>query len=126
MLFLVLVNYIMCYHLLRFHCPAREPSLDYDVILPLADDIQLSVAEYRNKLYEVLSLILFSKILILQVTCPSCTHLMNSDIFFYLHSHRLSIHVYSYILVLPISQFHTVIIFERSLNLGSHWEKKSL
>ncbi|NXU25462.1 MK15 kinase, partial [Thalassarche chlororhynchos] len=38
----------------RFHCPAREPSLDYDVILPLGDDIQLSVAEYRNKLYEVL------------------------------------------------------------------------
>ncbi|KAK2512501.1 Mapk15 [Columba guinea] len=62
----------------RFHCPAREPSLDHDVILPLADDIQLSVAEYRNKLYEVLSLILFSKILILQVTCHSCTHLLNS------------------------------------------------
>ncbi|XP_035753569.1 mitogen-activated protein kinase 15 [Egretta garzetta] len=36
----------------RFHCPAREPSLDYDVVLPLGDDIQLSVAEYRNKLYE--------------------------------------------------------------------------
>ncbi|XP_043363097.1 mitogen-activated protein kinase 15-like isoform X7 [Dermochelys coriacea] len=36
----------------RFHCPAKEPSLDYDVILPLDDDIQLSVAEYRNKLYE--------------------------------------------------------------------------
>uniref|UniRef100_A0A8B9TAN5 Mitogen-activated protein kinase 15 n=1 Tax=Anas platyrhynchos TaxID=8839 RepID=A0A8B9TAN5_ANAPL len=42
----------------RFHCPAREPSLDYDVILPLVDDIQLSVAEYRNKLYE-LSLFFF-------------------------------------------------------------------
>ncbi|NWI29633.1 MK15 kinase, partial [Sula dactylatra] len=38
----------------RFHCPAREPSLDYDVILPLGDDIQLSVAEYRNKLYEMI------------------------------------------------------------------------
>ncbi|XP_008935707.1 PREDICTED: mitogen-activated protein kinase 15, partial [Merops nubicus] len=38
----------------RFHCPAREPSLDYNVILPLGDDIQLSVAEYRNKLYEVI------------------------------------------------------------------------
>ncbi|XP_055655852.1 mitogen-activated protein kinase 15 isoform X1 [Falco peregrinus] len=38
----------------RFHCPAREPSLDYDVILPLGDDIQLSVGEYRNKLYEVI------------------------------------------------------------------------
>lgn len=64
MLFLASVNCIMCY-LFRFHCPAREPSLDYDVILPLGDDVQLSVAEYRNKLYEVLSLILFSKILIL-------------------------------------------------------------
>ncbi|NWH77244.1 MK15 kinase, partial [Piaya cayana] len=38
----------------RFHCPAREPSLDYDVVLPLSDDVQLSVAEYRNKLYEII------------------------------------------------------------------------
>ncbi|XP_067416316.1 mitogen-activated protein kinase 15 [Emydura macquarii macquarii] len=38
----------------RFHCPAKEPSLDYDVVLPLDDDIQLSVAEYRNKLYEMI------------------------------------------------------------------------
>ncbi|XP_062426803.1 mitogen-activated protein kinase 15 [Rhea pennata] len=38
----------------RFHCPTREPSLGYDVILPVDDDIQLSVAEYRNKLYEMI------------------------------------------------------------------------
>lgn len=38
----------------RFHAAAREPALDYDVILPLDDDIQLSVAEYRNKLYEMI------------------------------------------------------------------------
>ncbi|NXY10939.1 MK15 kinase, partial [Pteruthius melanotis] len=38
----------------RFHCPSREPSLDFDVILPLGDDVQLSVAEYRNKLYELI------------------------------------------------------------------------
>ncbi|KAM3909881.1 mitogen-activated protein kinase 15-like [Leptodactylus fuscus] len=38
----------------RFHSVAREPALDYDVILPLDDDIQLSVAEYRNKLYEMI------------------------------------------------------------------------
>lgn len=50
-----LVNYVMCSYFLRFHCPSREPSLDFDVILPLGDDVQLSVAEYRNKLYEVLS-----------------------------------------------------------------------
>uniref|UniRef100_A0AAR2JPP8 Mitogen-activated protein kinase 15 n=1 Tax=Pygocentrus nattereri TaxID=42514 RepID=A0AAR2JPP8_PYGNA len=37
----------------KFHNPAREPSLDYDVILPVDDDVQLSVAQYRNKLYEV-------------------------------------------------------------------------
>ncbi len=37
----------------RFHNPAREPSLVYDVILPLDDDVQLSVTQYRNKLYEV-------------------------------------------------------------------------
>ncbi|KFV59321.1 Mitogen-activated protein kinase 15, partial [Tyto alba] len=61
----------------RFHCPAREPSLDYDVILPLGDDIQLSVAEYRNKLYEVLSLTLFSKIQILQKTEKEAQRLEN-------------------------------------------------
>ncbi|XP_075705567.1 mitogen-activated protein kinase 15 isoform X2 [Rhinoderma darwinii] len=38
----------------RFHSAAGEPALDYDVILPLDDDIQLSVAEYRNKLYEMI------------------------------------------------------------------------
>ncbi|KAK4805783.1 hypothetical protein QYF61_000389, partial [Mycteria americana] len=52
----------------RFHCPAREPSLDYDVILPLGDDIQLSVAEYRNKLYEI------------QRKIKSCTFLVDSGI----------------------------------------------
>ncbi|KFO69750.1 Mitogen-activated protein kinase 15, partial [Cuculus canorus] len=57
-------------YLRRFHCPAREPSLDHDVILPLGDDVQLSVMEYRNKLYEVLSFILFSQILILQLILP--------------------------------------------------------
>ncbi|NXI38966.1 MK15 kinase, partial [Galbula dea] len=38
----------------RFHCAAREPSLDHDVILPLGDDIQLSIAEYRHQLYEMI------------------------------------------------------------------------
>ncbi|XP_077207350.1 mitogen-activated protein kinase 15 isoform X2 [Paroedura picta] len=38
----------------RFHCPTKEPDLDYNVILPLDDDLQLSVAEYRNKLYEII------------------------------------------------------------------------
>ncbi|XP_069478073.1 mitogen-activated protein kinase 15 isoform X2 [Ambystoma mexicanum] len=38
----------------RFHCPSREVALDYDVILPVDDDIQLTVSEYRNKLYEMI------------------------------------------------------------------------
>ncbi|KAK2886892.1 hypothetical protein QQF64_014198 [Cirrhinus molitorella] len=38
----------------KFHNPAREPSLVYDVILPVDDDIQLSVTQYRNKLYEMI------------------------------------------------------------------------
>ncbi|KAG8134142.1 hypothetical protein E2320_011849 [Naja naja] len=37
----------------RFHCAAKEPALNYSVTLPLADDVQLSVAEYRNRVYEV-------------------------------------------------------------------------
>uniref|UniRef100_A0A8D0CRW3 Mitogen-activated protein kinase 15 n=1 Tax=Sander lucioperca TaxID=283035 RepID=A0A8D0CRW3_SANLU len=36
----------------RFHNPAREPALNYDVVLPVDDDVQLSVVQYRNKLYE--------------------------------------------------------------------------
>ncbi|XP_053103372.1 mitogen-activated protein kinase 15 isoform X3 [Hemicordylus capensis] len=38
----------------RFHCPAKEPALDYTVTLPLDDNVQLSVAEYRNQLYEMI------------------------------------------------------------------------
>ncbi|NXG46654.1 MK15 kinase, partial [Psilopogon haemacephalus] len=38
----------------RFHCPAREPSLASDVVQPLGDAVQLSVAEYRHKLYEMI------------------------------------------------------------------------
>lgn len=38
------------------------------MILPLGDDTQLSVAEYRNKLYEVYSFALFSEVLIPQAT----------------------------------------------------------
>ncbi|XP_051729094.1 mitogen-activated protein kinase 15 [Ctenopharyngodon idella] len=38
----------------KFHNPAREPGLVYDVILPVDDDVQLSVTQYRNKLYEMI------------------------------------------------------------------------
>ncbi|XP_070777841.1 mitogen-activated protein kinase 15 [Enoplosus armatus] len=38
----------------RFHNPAKEPALNYDVVLPVDDDVQLSVVQYRNKLYEMM------------------------------------------------------------------------
>ncbi|XP_059496982.1 mitogen-activated protein kinase 15 [Stegostoma tigrinum] len=38
----------------RFHNPLKEPRLDCDIILPVNDDTQLSVGEYRNKLYEMI------------------------------------------------------------------------
>ncbi|XP_022089630.1 extracellular signal-regulated kinase 2-like isoform X2 [Acanthaster planci] len=38
----------------RFHNVAEEKVLDYDVIPPLDDDVQLSVGEYRRKLYEMI------------------------------------------------------------------------
>nr|XP_026690740.1 extracellular signal-regulated kinase 2-like isoform X2 [Ciona intestinalis] len=38
----------------KFHSSREESVLDYDVLPPLDDDIQLSVAEYRCKLYEMI------------------------------------------------------------------------
>jgi len=37
----------------RFHNPSGEISLNFDVVPPLSDDVQLTVDEYRSKLYEV-------------------------------------------------------------------------
>uniref|UniRef100_A0A8C2WPT6 Mitogen-activated protein kinase 15 n=1 Tax=Cyclopterus lumpus TaxID=8103 RepID=A0A8C2WPT6_CYCLU len=37
----------------RFHNTAKEPALNYDVVLTVDDDVQLSVVQYRNQLYEV-------------------------------------------------------------------------
>lgn len=31
-----------------------EPALNYDVLLPLPDHIQLSIDDYRDKLYEMI------------------------------------------------------------------------
>ena len=42
---------ILC--LVRFHNPAEEKVIGRDVVPPLSDDIQLSIEEYRSKLYEV-------------------------------------------------------------------------
>ncbi|MFH4976820.1 hypothetical protein AB6A40_003529 [Gnathostoma spinigerum] len=41
-------------YVLQFHNPTDEPALDYDVTLPLPDHIQLSIDDYRNKLYEMI------------------------------------------------------------------------
>ncbi|XP_029976650.1 mitogen-activated protein kinase 15 isoform X2 [Salarias fasciatus] len=38
----------------RFHNPAKESALNCDVVLPVDDDVQLSVVQYRNKLYEMM------------------------------------------------------------------------
>ncbi|XP_070337931.1 mitogen-activated protein kinase 15 isoform X8 [Equus asinus] len=38
----------------RFHCPAREWTLEADVRLPVQEGVQLSAPEYRNFLYQVL------------------------------------------------------------------------
>jgi len=40
-------------YLAKFHNPSEEHSLPYDVVPPVDDDVQLSVAEYRTKLYDV-------------------------------------------------------------------------
>ena len=37
----------------KFHKSADEVSLTYDVVPPVDDDVQLTVNEYRDKLYEV-------------------------------------------------------------------------
>ncbi|XP_057312245.1 extracellular signal-regulated kinase 2-like isoform X1 [Hydractinia symbiolongicarpus] len=39
-------------YLAKFHNPSEELSLTYDVVPPVDDDVQLSVAEYRTKLYD--------------------------------------------------------------------------
>ena len=37
----------------RFHNPAEEPRLNRDIVPYLDDNVQLSIEEYRDKLYEV-------------------------------------------------------------------------
>lgn len=38
----------------RFHCPAHEWTLEADVQLPVHEGVQLTAAEYRSRLYQVL------------------------------------------------------------------------
>lgn len=39
----------------RFHNASNEPALVTSIVPLLRDDVQLSVDEYRNKLYKVIS-----------------------------------------------------------------------
>ncbi|XP_049940412.1 mitogen-activated protein kinase 15 [Schistocerca serialis cubense] len=41
-------------YVLRFHDKDREPKLKRNVLLPLRDDVKLSVDDYRRKLYELM------------------------------------------------------------------------
>ncbi|CEF64814.1 Mitogen-activated protein kinase 15 [Strongyloides ratti] len=43
-------------YVLQFHNPYDEPALNYDVTLPLPDHIQLTIDDYRNKLYELIDI----------------------------------------------------------------------
>uniref|UniRef100_A0A4X2MEP8 Mitogen-activated protein kinase 15 n=1 Tax=Vombatus ursinus TaxID=29139 RepID=A0A4X2MEP8_VOMUR len=70
----------------RFHCPAKEPALEYEVILPIDDGVQLSVLEYRNRLYKVTSrslcLCLFS---VIYTSVHMCTRIQA-----HIHAHMHS------------------------------------
>jgi hypothetical protein len=37
----------------RFHNAAEEISIGHDVVPPVSDEVQLTVDEYRSRLYEV-------------------------------------------------------------------------
>lgn len=39
----------------RFHDPSEEFEMNTSVVIPLNDDVRLSVDDYRNKLYELMS-----------------------------------------------------------------------
>ena len=43
----------MLFFLLRFHNPSEEKVIGRNVVPPLSDEVQLSVEEYRSKLYQV-------------------------------------------------------------------------
>jgi serine/threonine protein kinase len=38
-----------------FHDPDQEIELSHDIVIPFKDDVRLSVEDYRNKLYEIMS-----------------------------------------------------------------------
>jgi hypothetical protein len=52
--FLFFSFFLILFCLIRFHNPSEEIIKGYDVVPQLSDDIQLTVDEYRKKLYEVI------------------------------------------------------------------------
>lgn len=49
------INNMFFFNQNRFRHTSSEPELSSDVITPFRDDIQLSVQQYRSKLYELIS-----------------------------------------------------------------------
>lgn len=49
------MNYNNLFILNRFRNASPESELHSDIVPPFRDDVQLSVSEYRSKLYELMS-----------------------------------------------------------------------
>ena len=41
-------------YVIKFHNPAASKVMKRDIIPPLSDDVQLSIDQYRDKLYEII------------------------------------------------------------------------
>jgi len=50
--YIIIRNYVVV-RINRFHNAADEKVIGRDVVTPVCDDVQLSVDEYRSKLYDV-------------------------------------------------------------------------
>lgn len=61
-------------YLAKFHNPAEEHALTYDVVPPVDDDVQLSVSEYRTKLYDVCFHVIFLYCVLKLVTFKALSH----------------------------------------------------
>ena len=49
----------MIHVVFRFHDPDLESVIDHEIVPPINDECQLSIEEYRSKLYDVGFLILY-------------------------------------------------------------------
>ena len=59
----------------RFHNPKEEPVLDSNVAPHLDDNIQLSIGQYRDKLYEVCVCVLLTGVSCCSSEIKTCTQL---------------------------------------------------